>query len=311
MILDVKELSKVYSKGNSRIVANDNLSFCLEEGEIFGLFGHNGAGKTTLVKQIMGLSTPNSGEIKLLSKSVQEDPRRARSICSLQPQSQLPLGFLTPTQAVMIMGKMRGAGKKEVRKRMEYLFKELDIEQWADKEGNSLSGGVRRLTAFCMAVIVPGKLVILDEPTNDVDPVRRRYLWKLIRELTADGRSVILVTHNVLEAEKAVDRMAILHKGSFLSIGTPEEVKSSVSNLMRIELSLFSEEQKIEIPEWVVASRRNAGRLVFSVGQSSVISAIGWAGKQVEMGNIVNYSMSPTTIEDVYVELTTGKEMSA
>lgn len=255
------------------------MNFSLNEGEIFGLFGHNGAGKTTLVKQIMGLSTPSSGEIQLLGKSIQEDRRRARSICSLQPQSQLPLGFLTPSQAVTIMGKMRGASKKEVRKRMEYLFKELDIEQWANKEGNSLSGGVSRLTAFCMAVVVPGKLVILDEPTNDVDPVRRRYLWKLIRELTADGTSVILVTHNVLEAEKAVDRMVILHKGRFLAMGTPEEVKSSVSNLIRIELNLLSEEQEVEIPEWVVRSRRKGGRLFFSVKQSPVLSVVEWAGK--------------------------------
>jgi len=259
----------------------------------------------------MGLSTPSSGEIKLLGKSVQRDPKRARSICSLQPQSQLPLGFLTPSQAVTIMGKMRGASKKIVRKRMEYLFKELDIEQWANKEGNSLSGGVRRLTAFCMAIVVPGKLVILDEPTNDVDPVRRRYLWKIIRELTADGTSVILVTHNVLEAEKAVDRMAILHKGSFLAMGTPADVKSSVSNLMRIELSLFSEEQEIEIPEYAVTSHRKGGRIFFSVNQSSVLSVIEWAEKQVESGKIINYSMSPTTIEDVYVQLTTGKGMTA
>lgn len=311
MILDVKDVTKIFSKGKSRIIANDNLSFSLEEGEVFGLFGHNGAGKTTLVKQIMGLSTPSSGEINLLGKSVQEDTRRARSICSLQPQSQLPLGFLTPSQAVTIMGKMRGGSKKEVKKRMEYLFEELDIEQWADKEGNSLSGGIQRLTAFCMAVIVPGNLVILDEPTNDVDPVRRRYLWKLIRELTADGRSVILVTHNVLEAEKAVDRMAILHEGSFLAMGTPTEVKGSVINLIRVELDLLNEEQEIEIPEWAVKSHRKGGQLFLSVFQSTVLTVIEWVGKQVEMGKIINYSMSPTTIEDVYVELTTGKELSA
>ncbi|MFP3491091.1 AAA family ATPase, partial [Staphylococcus sp. SIMBA_130] len=75
--------------------------------------------------------------------------------------------------------------------------------------------------AFCMAVIAPGKLVILDEPTNDVDPVRRRYLWQVIRNLTNDGTSVILVTHNVLEAEKAVDRVAIINKGRILTQGTP------------------------------------------------------------------------------------------
>lgn len=312
MMLDVRGVTKVFKgKGKSRVVANDNLSFSIKEGEIFGLFGHNGAGKTTLVKQIMGLSKPTSGEIELLGELVQKSPKRARSICSLQPQSQLPLAFLTPAQAVTIMGKMRGGKKKDVKARMEYLFRELDIEQWANKEGNNLSGGVRRLTAFCMAVVVPGRLVILDEPTNDVDPVRRRYLWKLIRELTADGTSVILVTHNVLEAEKAVDRMAILDNGSFLSMGTPVEVKSSVSNLMRIELNLITDKQQVEIPEWVVSSRRKGARLFFSINQNTILTAIEWASKQVENGAIIDYSMSPTTIEDVYVQLTTGKEISA
>ena len=312
MLLEVNGVTKVFSgPKKSKIIANENLSFSIKEGEIFGLFGHNGAGKTTLVNQIMGLTSPSSGNINLLGKSVQESPERARSICSLQPQSQLPLGFLSPTQAVTIMGKMRGAKKKDVNRRRNELFQALDIEQWANTEGNKLSGGIRRLTAFCIAVIVPGKLVILDEPTNDVDPVRRRYLWQVIRELISDGTSVILVTHNVLEAEKAVDRVAILHKGKFLAKGTPSEVKGTAANKMRIELNLLDDKQDIEIPDWVLSSRRKGTRMFFSVNQSSVSLAIDWVSKQVENASIIDYSMSPTTIEDVYVELTTGKELSA
>ena len=310
MILEVKGVSKVFSsRGKSRIVANDDLTFSLKEGEIFGLLGHNGAGKTTLVNQIIGLITPTSGEINLLGKSVLKSPARARSICSLQPQSQLPLGFLTPAQAVTIMGKMRAGRRFDVKRRMERLFEKLDIGQWADTEGQRLSGGVRRLTAFCMAVIVPGNLVILDEPTNDVDPVRRRYLWQIIREITNDGTSVILVTHNVLEAEKAVDRVAILHQGKFLAEGTPSAVKNSVSNKMRLEVSLTTELSQIEVPTWALSSQRKGTRLFFSLPQPSVLAAIDWAREQAEQGRIIDYSLSPTTIEDVYVELTSGKEL--
>ena len=271
MILEVKGVSKVFSgRGKSRIVANDDLTFSLKEGEIFGLLGHNGAGKTTLVNQIIGLITPTGGEINLLGESVLKSPARARSICSLQSQSQLPLGFLTPAQAVTIMGKMRAGQRFDVKRRMERLFEKLDIGRWANTEGQRLSGGVRRLTAFCMAVIVPGNLVILDEPTNDVDPVRRRYLWQIIREITSDGTSVILVTHNVLEAEKAVDRVAILHQGKFLAKGTPSAVKNSVSNKMRLEVSLTNELSQSEIPTWAVSSQRKGTRLFFSLPQSSV-----------------------------------------
>lgn len=306
MILDVNGVTKVFNgRGKNKLVANNNLSLQLNEGEIFGLLGQNGAGKTTLVNQILGLLTPDSGEIHLLGESVLQSPARARSICSVQPQSQVPLGFLTPKQAVTLMGKMR-AGKKFDPKRVEMLFESLDMAEWANKEGDKLSGGAKRLTAFCMAVIAPGKLVILDEPTNDVDPVRRRYLWDVIRNLTNDGTSVILVTHNVLEAEKTVDRVAILHNGKILTQGTPSGVKSSVSNQMRMELSLASEVD-IEIPSWALSSHKNGARFIFSLEPNEVSSAIKWAKSQVNSGLIMDYSLSPTTIEDAYIELTSKK----
>jgi ABC-2 type transport system ATP-binding protein len=306
MILDVKAVTKVFSsRGKNKLVANDNISLRIQEGEIFGLLGQNGAGKTTLVNQILGLVTPDRGDIQLLGESVLGSPARARTICSVQPQSQVPLGFLTPTQAVTLMGKMR-AGKKFDSKRVEMLFEALDMGEWANKEGEKLSGGARRLTAFCMAVIAPGKLVILDEPTNDVDPVRRRYLWQVIRNLTNDGTSVILVTHNVLEAEKVVDRVAIIHNGRILTQGTPSEVKRSVSNQMRMELSLLVS-QLPEVPSWALSSHKNGARLIFAIDPKEVSSTIEWAKRQVNNGLILDYSLSPATIEDAYIKLTSKK----
>lgn len=307
MILEVKGVTKVFrGKGKSKNIANDNLTFTINEGEIFGLLGHNGAGKTTLVNQILGLITPDDGDIKLLGESVTASPARARSICSVQPQSQVPLGLLTPKQAVTLMGKMR-AGKNFDPKRVEELFEILDMGAWANTEGEKLSGGVRRLTAFCMAVVAPGELVILDEPTNDVDPVRRSYLWQVIRDLTRNGNAVILVTHNVLEAEKAVDRVAIMDKGKILTQGDPSEVKSLVEDRMRIELSLGKEFKNIEIPDWALSPHQNGSRLIFSLNPSKVSSAIDWARNQEDNGLVIDYSLSPTTIEDVYIELTSKK----
>ncbi|RDW18884.1 ABC transporter ATP-binding protein [Oceanobacillus chungangensis] len=307
MILDAKGVTKVFQgPGKSKMVANDNLSFHIHEGEIFGLLGHNGAGKTTLVNQILGLLTPTSGEINLMGESVLQSPTRARSICSVQPQSQIPLGFLTPKQAVTLMGKMR-AREKFNPKRVEMLFEALNMGGWANTAGEKLSGGARRLTAFCMAVIVPGELVILDEPTNDVDPVRRRYLWQVIRQLTNDGTSVILVTHNVVEAERAVDRVAILHKGKFLAQGTPSEVKGSISNQMRMEVSLAKGLNEIDVPSWALTSNHKASRLMFSIESSEVPLTIEWARDNVDKGHFIDYSLSPATIEDVYVELTSEK----
>ncbi|WP_248930385.1 ABC transporter ATP-binding protein [Paenibacillus hamazuiensis] len=308
MILEFNGVTKVYSgPKKTETVANDNLSLSIKEGEIMGLLGHNGAGKTTLMNQAVGLTTPTSGEILLMGKSVAKDPVRARTLCSVQPQSQLPLGSLTPTQAVSIMGKMRGGRPEDVSRRMKQLFEALDIGSWANKEGMHLSGGVRRLTAFCMAVVTPGKVVILDEPTNDVDPVRRRYLWGEIRKLTDNGSSVILVTHNVLEAEKAVDRVAILHKGKFLALGTPSEVKRSFSSHLRLEASLATNDP-IETPGWALSAHRTGERVTYALEQGAVTVAIDWAGERVNQGSFIDYSLSPTTLEDVYVQLTEEKE---
>lgn len=306
MILEVNEVTKVFSTGKSKVVANDSLSFNIREGEIFGLLGHNGAGKTTLVKQILGLMVPDSGEINLLGNSVIQSPTMARSLCSMQPQSQVPLGLLTPKQAVTLMGKMR-AGKNFDPKRMDMLFENLEMGDWINTRGSDLSGGARRLTAFCMTVIAPTKLVILDEPTNDVDPVRRCYLWQVIRNLTKDGTSVILVTHNVVEAEKAVDRVSILHKGKFLKQGTPSEIKQSVDNLVRFEVNKIDENVTVEEPEWAQRSHRSGNKLLFSLESTMVPLTIEWVRNQMDSGKVIDYSLAPTTIEDVYIELTSGK----
>ncbi len=307
MILEVKNISKSFSsKGNSKIIANDNVTFCIQEGEIFGLLGQNGAGKTRVGNERLGLMRSEQGEIKLLGQSVQESPTRARSICSVQPQSQVPLGFLTPKQAVTIMGKIR-AGKAFEPRQVDVLFEALHMEEWANKECETLSGGAQRLTAFCMAVIAPGQLVILDEPTNDVDPIRRRLLWDVIRGLTNDGTSVILVTHNVLEAEKVVDRVAIMHQGKFLTQGTPSEVKGAVSDQLRMELSLSNVSAENRIPNWALFSHRKGARLSFSIDPSDVSATIDWAKEQVDSEQILDYSLSPTTIEDAYIELTSRR----
>ncbi|ETT45535.1 MULTISPECIES: ABC transporter ATP-binding protein [unclassified Paenibacillus] len=312
MVINVQGVTKIYKgSGGSEIFANDDLNLSVKEGEILGLLGHNGAGKTTLVSQIIGLTKPTRGEIYVLGESVINDPARARKLCSIQPQSQVPLGELTPLKAVTIMGEMRGGKQSEVIKQAERLFEALDISQWSKTEGTKLSGGVRRLTAFCMSVVQAGKIIILDEPTNDVDPVRRRYLWNEIRNLTKEGVSVILVTHNVLEAEKAVDRVAILHKGKIITQGTPSEVKGSISSHLRIEASLSAGIDKVDLPGWALSSNQDNGRIAIYINPNTVVEVIEWAKSQIDEGKFLDYSLSPTSLEDVYVKLTGGKEGSA
>jgi len=217
-VLHIESLTKVYRRGAR---ANDGISLEVAAGEVLGLLGHNGAGKTTLLSQVVGLVRPTAGTISLLGRDPVADPGWARTACSFQPQAQAPLSGVTTRQAIEIVGRLRGGSRRAVRRRTAELLAALDIEEWADQPGERLSGGVRRLTAFCMAIVEPGSLVMLDEPTNDVDPVRRRLLWEQVRGLAAEGHGVVLVTHNIAEAERAIDRVVVLHNGRVAAAGTP------------------------------------------------------------------------------------------
>src|SRR5699024_2690986 len=144
---------KVYRSG---IRANDNISFDVEAGEVFGLLGHNGAGKTTLLNQVIGLARPTHGTIHIAGKDVVANPAAARRNCAFQAQSQAPIEGIPPRQAIELVARIRGASRRHARNRASELLKALDIEQWADQTGDRLSGGVKRLTAFCMTAVHPG-----------------------------------------------------------------------------------------------------------------------------------------------------------
>lgn len=307
LMIDIQNVTKIYNGKNGKMVANNEISLMVEKGEIVGLLGHNGAGKTTLVNQILGLTKSTSGKIFVLGESITDKPGRGRFLCSVQPQSQLSLGELSPMKAVSIMGLMRGGREKEIHVEAMRLFEALDITEWIHKECNQLSGGVKRLTAFCIAVINSRQIIILDEPTNDVDPVRRRYLWSEIRKLTAQGKGLILVTHNVAEAENVVDKVVILNNGKVLKSGTSREIRGEKGDVLRFEFSPLGGFQEKNLPNWVQDIFQIGERTAFTVPKERVAETIDWVRVQVDTGYIYDYTLSESTLEDVYVKLTTEK----
>jgi ABC-2 type transport system ATP-binding protein len=300
MLLEIEHISKVYRKGCR---ANDDVSFSVRAGEVFGLLGPNGAGKTTLVNQIIGLLKPTSGTIKIDGVDVIEDPDFARQACSFQAQVQVPITGLTIRNAIELAGRVRGGTKADVLARVQELIEALDIGEWANKRGETLSGGVRRLVSFCMAAVVPGRIVILDEPTNDVDPLRRRLLWQEVTSLKKAGASVLLITHSILEAEKAVDRLAMIDLGKVLGLGTPASFKEHDAGFMRLELVMEPTAEKPELPEFLSKTVDLGSRLMSSVSEKDIGSAIEWASEMKEAGIAEEYSLGPTTLEDAYIRM--------
>ena len=301
MLLEVEALTKRYKRGGTR--ANDGVNLTVDAGQVYGLLGHNGAGKTTLVNQIVGLIRPDSGSIRIDGRDVVADPGFARRSCSIQPQSQVPIDGLTPRQAIETLGRLRGGRPDSVRQRSARLVEALDLGEWLDVDGARLSGGVKRLVSFCMAAVEPGKVVILDEPTNDVDPIRRRLLWAQVRSLADDGAAVLLVTHNVIEAERSVDRLAILDHGRVLTEGTPAELKSGIADELRLELVLDPETGRIETPQFTGPHTVVGNRIVATVPARMAGEAATWARDLRRAGRIEEFSLAPATLEDAYVAL--------
>jgi ABC-2 type transport system ATP-binding protein len=300
-MLVATDVTKTYRSG---VRANDGVSIDVAGGEVFGLLGPNGAGKTTLVSQILGLAKPDAGSITIDDVDVVRRPEIARRWCSYQPQAAAPVDGLSAREAVELVGRIRGGEASKVRRRAGELLSALDLGDVADRPV-PMSGGMARLTGFCMAAVVPGRVVVLDEPTNDVDPLRRRALWELIRNLADDGAAVLLVTHNVIEAERCVDRLAIVAGGRVLAAGAPAPLKAQLGAPLRLECTLEPDAASPELPEGLVAAGLAGRRLVAHVQASGVAAAVAWARRAQEDGIVAEFALTPASLEDVYVSWVT------
>lgn len=307
-VLLVDGVTKDYRKG---VRANDDITLRVDEGEVFGLLGHNGAGKTTLLNQVIGIAAPTQGNILIEGKDVVSNPAMARRLCSMQPQTKAPLEGVTPLEAITLMARIRGAARRSAEQRAQALIDSLDIAEWAEVKGERLSGGVSRLTAFAMAAAEPGRLVMLDEPTNDVDPVRRRLLWAQVRDLADRGCAVLLVTHNVMEAERAVDRLAILDRGRVVMQGTPVELRGTDSRHLRFEVVAGTRSVATDLASRfrglepaVVAGRR----FMVPIAAEDCPEALTWAQAHQKDGLIEEFSFNPISLEDLYVRVVGTEE---
>jgi len=213
---------------------------------------------------------------------------------------------LTPRQAIDLLGQLRGGSAREVRVRRERLIEALELDHWLDVDAARLSGGVKRLVAFAMAAVMPGRLVMLDEPTNDVDPVRRRLLWRQVRTLADHGAAVLLVTHNVIEAERSVDRLAILDEGRVIAEGTPAALKGRLGAALRLELVLEPDAAEIPVSPFGLSAVPVGNRLMVGVPMDAAGEAVAWAESLERAGLVEEFTLGPATLEDVYVALVGG-----
>ncbi len=239
VVYHIENLTKIYKKSSKK--ANDDLTLAIHEGEIFGLLGPNGAGKSTLVNQIAGLVSPTSGTIRLYGMDVVKRPEVIPDYVALQTQNTTAADDLYPEEALLFTAQLRGVYAGAARKQTTALMDELELGPMRKKRLRHLSGGQRQLVNLAIAMIGNRPVQIYDEPTNHLDPAVRRQVWDKILDLNREGTTIILVTHNVLEAERVIGRLGIINNGHLLALGTPGDLKARVDQRVRLELLLKSE----------------------------------------------------------------------
>lgn len=223
--------------GGRRVRANDGIDLDIGDGELFGVLGPNGAGKTTLVRQLMGLLRPDSGSIHLFGHDVVAQPRLAGRIAAYLAQDEPALADLPVSLAVDTTARLRGLSARAARTQTVALLDELGLATVAQRPLVKLSGGQRRLACVASALAGHRRVLVLDEPTTGLDATARRAVWAALRRRREEGGStILLITHNVAEAEAVLERVAVLQDGRVIACDTPGRLKAAVSDEVRLDL---------------------------------------------------------------------------
>ena len=302
--LTVENLTKIYSntKTKKQNTALNNLTFKVQQGEIFGLLGPNGAGKTTFLSILGGVVTKTGGNVDVWGFDLDRNPRQVRASIGIVPQEVNLDAFFSPRKLLELQAGLYGVTKKN---RITNLILEMvELQDKADAYSRSLSGGMKRRLLIAKAMVHQPPILILDEPTAGVDVELRKNLWKNVKELNKEGVTIILTTHYLFEAQEMCDRIAIIDKGNLVALDTTQKLLDRIQT-KKINLKV----ENIDINK----TFKMEG-IQFKINTKDSIS-IKYEKNSFNFGEIVNY-LSKNDIkildivtedgdlEDVFVQLT-------
>lgn len=215
-IIDAKNLQKKYGD----FTAVDSISFTVEQGEIFGILGPNGAGKTTTLEMLEGLKGITAGTVMLDGHNVHDETRLVKSLIGVQLQASSFFDNLNLKELVEVFGSLYGRKVDAMA-----LLRHVELEEKATSYVKALSGGQKQRLSIAVALVNDPKVLFLDEPTTGLDPQARRHLWDLIQSINQQGKTVVLTTHYMEEAEVLCNRIAIMDHAKILTLDTPQRLK--------------------------------------------------------------------------------------
>ncbi|PVX26677.1 MAG: export ABC transporter ATP-binding protein [Candidatus Bathyarchaeum sp.] len=211
------------------MVAVDNLSLSVAKGEMLGLLGPNGAGKSTLTKMISGMLNPTSGTIKVGGYSIKDQPMKVKEILGVVPQDIVLYDYLNAKENLAFYGRLYGLSGSKLRNRIKELLEFTQLDEKAVKRHvSTYSGGMKRRVNIAAALLHEPQVLLLDEPTAGLDPQNKHALWEIIQTLRSQGKTIILTTHMMEEAEELCSRVAIMDHGKIIAMGSPSQLVKSV-----------------------------------------------------------------------------------
>ncbi|MHA1945531.1 MAG: ABC transporter ATP-binding protein [Candidatus Hodarchaeales archaeon] len=222
------------------ITAVDGVSFEVKPGELFGLLGPNGAGKTTIIKILVGLLNPSNGSCIVGGFNVQTDPTKIHEMIGVCPQEPAFYEHLTGRENVELFGNLHGVSKKILKERTDDLLMRVGLVEGANRKSGHYSGGMIRRISLVMALINDPSIAFLDEPTVAMDVQSRRATWEFLKDLKSQGKTIILTTHYIEEAEALCDRVGIIDNGKIIAIDTPKNLltKHGAKNLEEVFIKI-------------------------------------------------------------------------
>ena len=291
----ISNLTKRYPKQNKP--ANDDISFTVEAGEIFGLLGDNGAGKSTLIRQMANLLRPTSGSVTLLGTPVRDDPLLVPRHVGYMPQSGRALNSLTVGEAIYFTAHLRGQSRRDALAERERLLDVWQLEDIRDQLTSRLSGGQQRLLQLAVAMAGTPPILMLDEPTNELAPQRRRHVWETVRaENQEQGTTIIFFTHDAIEAEKIIQRVGIMREGRLVALGNPQTLKQLLDRQLRLELR-FSPETPPNLPADFHSVELAPGHWLARLDRSQVETMLA----ALNRSQIEDFQLKSATLEDLYL----------
>jgi ABC-2 type transport system ATP-binding protein len=299
-IIEVSNLEKKYGDVN----AVNGVSFSVEQGEVFGILGPNGAGKTTTVEMIEGLRKPNAGSIKVCNIDALKDPQRIKELIGVQLQATSLYDNIRVKEALDLFGSYYQKSLPS-----EQIMEEVSLTEKKHSQVSKLSGGQKQRLSVGLALVNDPEVIFLDEPTTGLDPQARHNIWSIVEKLRERGKTVVMTTHYMEEAEQLCHRLAIIDRGKIIAMDTPDNLinKADLSTLIEFSTSKELDGLAKNIPG--ICKVNNGSARKYSV-QTKAVSMILkdltnlCYDNHIELENI---SVRQATLEDVFLSMTGRK----